>query len=163
LKIIPSEVFALLTATSSNQNFPISTENTYDENIGNKSGAGILQINNLLLNSQNTFTKSFNASTPTLVEVIENINVQNYYKTLRVALFWMTKIENNTEILNDYTLEVYFNNQLVGTSDSDSNNTELVISNINTNGTLEIRVTRNGTFVGNFNDNVGVAWALTDN
>ena len=67
------------------------------------------------------------------------------------------------ELLNDYKLEVYFNNQLVGSSDSATNNSELVLSNINTDGTLEIRITRNGTFSGNNNDNVGVAWALTDN
>lgn len=163
LKAKPSEVFALLTATASNQNFPSSSENTYDENIGNKSGAGLLQYYNLLNNSENTFTKYFTSSTPDFEEVIENINPENYYKTLRVALFWMTKIENNQELLNDYKLEVYFDNQLVGSSDSATNNSELVISNINTNGTLVIKITRKGTFLGNNNDNIGVAWALTDN
>lgn len=161
---VPEEIYALLTATSSNNNFPNSTNNLYSNNLGNMSGAGILDVIALINNSHNTGYFIFSK------DGIENdastaiyINQNNYNKTLKVAIFW--KKQNSQSEMNDYNLTVYFNGIEIGTSNSSSNNYELVLTNINTSGYLEIKVSFNGVesdFNGTDDDLVAYAYALTD-
>jgi len=162
LKIKPQEVYALLMATSSNLNFTATDDNTFNGYIGNKSGAGILQIKNLLDHSENT-TSMILSQSDSYKEEFVNINpFTGSNKTISVAAFWLAKTENNQTNLNHYRLKIYHNDDLIGVSESIINNFQLVLGNISSGGTLRIKLERIGGFNGVHNDHIGIAWALTD-
>jgi hypothetical protein len=157
LKVQPELVYALLLASANNDNYTASSIQSFNQSFGEKTGAGILNVDALLTNSSNTWYPSVSSNTTSLSHSFNVITSST--KTLKVAMFWMKKYEGNDGYLSNYDINVYHNNVLIGDSDLVYNNSELVITNFSSSGTIRIEIITTN-FEGNDSQNIGVAWVI---
>lgn len=167
-------VYALLMATANNDMMK-NVIQTMNQNIGDKTGAGVLQIENLLNNSSSIklikYTYDSDATyqaNPPVEYSFDLDNPYNDYVHISVASYWLHNIDLNTDLIN-YDLEVYIEgldsygnpfSNLIGSSKSDNNNFELVIGSTNLDGNIVIRILGDD-ILEDYTEDIGIAWSIT--
>lgn len=162
-------IYALLMATANNDNFT-STGQNMNGNIGDKSGAGILQVDDLLNNYQNIHSAAYQISDHDYIHQIDIDNQYEDYIHISVALYWLQNPTQTGYNISDFDLKVYYEyvdsngdtiEVVIGESTSEFNNFELVVGSFSYDGLITIEITRSSQS-GTQDEIIGIAWDLSE-